>query len=264
MGTRKKNRREKSKRREMAEKGILMEAYSTTSFVKVYPALGIDKIKFSFVDIGTNGKGGYDIFVDTDSFDILCDDILSKELKRSLLAEKKTKENPYPCSWEFRTGDFGEMEIKISKGMKSEVNIYGKFQKNIKNIPISYEKLCIMAKYFRRISTPYFDMLTDLTIQGMKENEKYFKQQEENEEKIIPMTFTTMSEIKHLQDNMYCMKVADKNKTMTKLYFNESSINALGAEKWNDLLARTKTTKLVLNILARENRGEYLFISLEA
>lgn len=251
------------------------------SFLKVYPAFSIEKIKFSFVDINTNGSG-FDIFVDLDKFDLLCDDILSNELKRSIMSETKTKENPYPCSWAYRTGNSAEKEIRISKGMKSEVNIYGKFNNERKNIPLSYDDLRIMAKYFRRISASHFDMLRDLTIQAMKKNEKYFKTEdidnetrepeqqenskapEKNEEEIKPMTFITMSEIKHLKDNLYCMEVADKNKAMTKLYFNESSIKVLGAEKWNDLLAKAKTTKMELNILTRENRGEYLFVSLAA
>lgn len=291
--------RNESKRREAARLGIILECYTQKSFVKVYPAFGIDKVKLSFADIGSSGKGGFDIYVDVDRFDLLCDDILSFMLKKSILSEQKTSSNPYPYSWKYVTGNSAEKEIRISQGMKSEVNIYARCGKTSKNIPMSYDDLRIMAKYFRRISEEHFNMLRDMTIQGMNNNAKYFKTNEEDKEKNEmyeePLKdntnpspnskneskkenkgentnqsvaenirgFSTISEIKKIQEDMYYVDVIDKkSNSQTKLYFNNDSINSLGKEKWSELQEKVKIKKIALNIHVKENKGEYLFLSL--
>ena len=287
METQNKERRNKSKRRELAESGALMAAYSQKSFIKIYPAFDIEKVKISFADIGSNGKG-FDIYVDMDDFDILCEDILSMNLKRAILSEKQTAQNPYPYSWRYVTGNSAEKEIRISKGMKSEVNIYGKHGSEKKNIPLSYNELRIMAKYFKRVSEKHFDMLTELTLKGMEENAKYFKMgkddaryekieneteettptQEKNEEKTSEndvVTLKTVTEVRKINETMFCLDVIEtKSEQQTQLYFNQNSINALGEQKWSKLQDDSKKSRLVLNIHAQKNKGAYLFMSMAA
>ena len=286
--------REESKRRELARKGCIMEASTQEAFVRVYPAFGIEKVKFAFVDIGTHGKG-FDIYVDMDEFDLLCDDILSKDLKRAILAESKTEKNQYPCSWKYVTGNKGEKEIRISKGLKGEVNIYAKVGNKRKNIPVAYNDLRIMAKYFRRVSEKHFNMLTNLTLQGMEQNAKFFKPdaadksgtekdtestntktnsldnsvkagndtQDENANVVVALT--TESALCRVKDNMYRLDVTNMaSNEMTKLYFNEESICSLGEKEWLELQENVKKKKIVLNICAQENKGAYLFKSMAA
>lgn len=168
-----KTRRTISLREEMARNGELNAQYTQTNFLKFKPAYNIDAVIFSFVEIGQHGKG-FDIFVKLDIFDILCDDILDRTLYKKLQAEQPSAQNPYPCSFQYITGDKGDKEIKISRGKKSDCNIYGRCGNNYMNIPFSYNELRITAKWFKRTSAQRFKELTGMTLQALREQASYY------------------------------------------------------------------------------------------
>ena len=287
--------RKESRRRSMAKNGCLIEVFTQKSFLKVYPCFGIDRVKFSFADIGTKGKG-FDIYIELDDFDLLCDDILDRTLQRKLLSEKATPENKYPCSWQYVTGNNAEKNIRISKGMKSEVNIHGKVGKEMKNIPMSYDTLRTMAKYFRRVAAGHFEMLTKLTLEGIDSNAKMLSglsdsdttgqnpaedprlsvsdtaEQPYSENQVVKpagaaqssakVSFKTKGNIKQVKEALFFVPVINReNKNETNLFFNKESIESLGA-KWNELKKAIKKGPVLLNAIVHEKDGSYLFISM--
>lgn len=259
-----------SKREEMARRGELQEAYTQTNFVKFKPAYDIDKVKVAFVEIGKNGKG-FDIYIDLDRFDILCDDILDKSLQKSLLAEKPTEKNRYPHSFQYITGDNGEKEIKISQGKVAECNIYGRCEKKYMNVPMSYADLRIMAKWFKRTSKKRFDKLTDITLDALEKESRYHKttsaeevQNTENvsksstEDDIITVHTKGMFSKKQ---NLFVIEALLNNRTM-QLYFNKESIETIGEKEWVKLQRKVALESTELKIHARENNGAYLFMAM--
>ena len=80
---------------EQMEDNTLFETWTQAWGIKVYPAYGIDKLKFSFIDKGASGKGkSFDIYVETmkdgaQCFDNWAYDILHGRLERTLAAERR-------------------------------------------------------------------------------------------------------------------------------------------------------------------------------
>lgn len=112
----------KSKLRAMLEQGCIAECYTLNGyFVKVYPCFEIDKVKFSFVMKGKKGEG-FDIYVDTDDFSLLCDDIESFRM-----AQKISKDaGQYPGAWKYTTGENGALSVAIGKSQKGGIVVQGR------------------------------------------------------------------------------------------------------------------------------------------
>ncbi len=164
-----------SKLREQLAEGCIAAFYSQSAFCKVKPALPIDKVTFSFVKIDTGGKG-FDIYVDSDAFDTLCDQILSGSFVSTLAKDN----GDYPSAWEYVTGDNGSDHLAIGRGQKKPIVLQGRIaggtDKDIKNIQIGisdYDSLRVMAKWWKRASAAYYGLLTDLLVDGMKKNDSY-------------------------------------------------------------------------------------------
>lgn len=140
-------------------------------FLKIKPALAIDKVVFSFVKKGTSGSG-FDIYTDVDKFDLLCDDILNRELQSKI--QTSSMQNP---AWDYTTGEKGNKTLKIFQGNNGIViNGYVKETKLTGNVPVKLEELRIMAKWHRRVSSIYFEQMAQECIKAMKSNEKFFMQ----------------------------------------------------------------------------------------
>lgn len=142
-------------------KGKFAEYYTQTTFMAMYTAFDIDKVKLSFAKIGSHGKG-CDIYVDTDYFDILCDDILSGELWDKIINSKKDHSGYYPSIWEYSTGKKASKKVFIARGMKQPIVITGYDAETKERVMVTvmkYSELRIMAKWWRRISAPYYQKL---------------------------------------------------------------------------------------------------------
>ena len=143
-----------SKMRKMLQDGAIAQWYTLNGwFVRIYPALGIDKVRFSFVEKGKQGTG-FDVYVDTLDFQLLCDDIKSGMMRR-LIAEDKGQ---YPAAWTYRTGENASKTIAIGKSRNGGVLISGSdnMKKMRGNIPLTgYDDLREMALLFDVITGRY-------------------------------------------------------------------------------------------------------------
>lgn len=111
--------RNKSYIQQNAEKGAFMTLWGKTWGLSVYPAYSIDKVKFSFIEVGAEGKGkSFDIYVDTvrdgaQCFDNWAFDILNDRRFERVLAEEAKAGNKYPVAYKFVTGENGEKGVGI-------------------------------------------------------------------------------------------------------------------------------------------------------
>ena len=111
--------KDKSYIQKSAEKGAFMTLWGKTWGLSVYPAYGIDKVKFSFIEVGAEGKGkSFDIYVDTvrdgaQCFDNWAFDILNDRRFERVLAEEAKAGNKYPVAYKYVTGENGEKGVGI-------------------------------------------------------------------------------------------------------------------------------------------------------
>ncbi len=148
-------------------------------FLKVKPAYKIDKVIFSFVQKGKSGEG-FDIYVDIDKFDLLCDSILSKDFGK--LLPESNQEHP---AWKYVTGNNGSKSLTIFKGNHGIViHGYDGQKKRNASVPVYYTDLQITAKWHRRIFSKYSEKLILFCMQAMEDKSKYFNTQSENPEPV--------------------------------------------------------------------------------
>ena len=86
----------KSKRRICAEDGCLNSAFTLKKwFVKIRPCYQIDKVRFSFVlkteKPDERGKISFDVYMEMDTFDNWCDDILNHTLEKRVNVERQSQ-----------------------------------------------------------------------------------------------------------------------------------------------------------------------------
>lgn len=215
-------------------------------FVKVKPALTIDKVVFSFVKKGTSGKG-FDIYVDVDKFDLLCDSILSKELTKFLPGSSLEKP-----AWDYTTGDKGNKTLKIFQG-NSGIIINGHISdtKQAGNVPVNYDDLRILAKWHRKISARYYDQLVETCINAMIDNAKFFENQDGEETQVAPDTNTSIVNAQQPKAGQGTKDAAgNKNKTNGKTGDEKSPKNP------NEIFVMIRTTT---NVMEYGKCGNYCF-----
>ena len=155
----------KSKMRSMLEQGCIAEWYTLKGFfLKLYPCFEIDKVKFSFVMKGKKGEG-FDVYVDTDDFSLLCDDILSLRMATKIACDK----GEYPSAWTYATGENGALSVAIGKSQKGGVVVQGRNGNTKANafVPLTdYNELRKMAFLYnilsgKELTTRYYAELVD-------------------------------------------------------------------------------------------------------
>lgn len=178
-------------------------------FLKVKPAFGIDKVVFSFVQKGSQGQG-FDVYMDVDMFDIFCDMILNRELDRKM--EGSSQKDP---AFFYVAGQNGAKQISIFKG-NAGVVFHGWFaeKKLNANVPVAPDQLRIMAKWFRRISSNYYEELSGYCLDAMKGNAKYFEENTDDND------FAVSDQAEHSalsnQDTNPAAAVSENSKSGTK------------------------------------------------
>ncbi len=95
---------------------LLLSCYGTKAFVKIYQALEIDRIKFSFVTKGRE-KDSIDIYMSAEEFQAdLIAQIVNKELERKRVLEitrvRETGDKKYRSIWESRAGKSSKNTIR--------------------------------------------------------------------------------------------------------------------------------------------------------
>ena len=176
-----------SKLRKMLSEGCIMQAYTLNGyFFKVYPLFEIDKVKFSFVEKGKAGTG-FDIYVNTIDFHLLCEEIDS-----GMLWNKICNDNgPYPKAWEYVTGDNASMHLVIgkSKSQKGGIVVQGRNTATKKQgfVPLAkYDELRALSFWYKIVAglvpvTGYYAALRDVFLAGYERTLSYHKSAEYDE-----------------------------------------------------------------------------------
>ena len=143
---------------EQMSQNAIYDAWTQTWGIKVYPAYGIDKLKFSFIEKGASGKGkSFDIYVEclrdgAQCFDNWAYDIMHGRFEKILALEKQSGEK-YPKTYKYTTGENAEKQIGImnstSGGYCINASVPGEDgKKNYCNIPVSFHDLRHIAERY--------------------------------------------------------------------------------------------------------------------
>ena len=254
--------------RKMLSTGCIGEFYTLNGyFFKVYPCFEIDKVKFSFVEKGKNGTG-FDIYVGTDDFSLLCDDILKGYMSRKIAEDN----GRYPSAWKYITGENAAKELAIGKSQKGGIVVQGRDKTGNKNafVPIqSYDDLRILAKWYNMVSgltpvTGYYKDLCDIFHKGVKETAKMHRaaMAEEKKTKGTRKNFVSTAPIQTTDNNMFLLKVKDK------MSGEESVLNILKDEfvkiypnDFDSFVGRSKTGPLNINVFCKPIENGFQFLS---
>ncbi|MBP3784495.1 MAG: hypothetical protein J6I68_14715 [Butyrivibrio sp.] len=143
---------------EQMTSNAIFDTWTQNWGIKVYPAYGIDKLKFSFIEKGASGKGkSFDIYMEclrdgAQCFDNWAYDILHGRMERILANEKQAGEK-YPKAFKYTTGENAEKSIGIMNstngGYCINASVPGEDGKKIFcNIPISFHDLRHIAERY--------------------------------------------------------------------------------------------------------------------
>jgi len=151
-------KREESIIEEAAKDNELFRLWTQTWGLIVRPAYDIDKLKFSFIEKGTEGKGkSFDIYVECLKFGASCFDdwaydILNDRRLEKILAKEKQEGQKYPVYYKYVTGENGEKSVGIANSTKGDgycINACGG-DKTYANVPVSFHDLRKMAEAYKR------------------------------------------------------------------------------------------------------------------
>ncbi len=165
--------------------GSILTIWTNHWGLKVRPAVRIDKLKFSFVDKGTEGKGKtFDIYMDTLKDGMPCFEnwlydyrhgILSK-----VLADEKSAGEQYPKTYLYRTGDNAENSVGIANSssgngyvINASTTVNGK--KLFVNIPVTYHDIRRLFERYEKIFAGRMEELEQILEDSVKESQKYFE-----------------------------------------------------------------------------------------
>ena len=170
---------------EQMEQNCIFESWTQTWGLKVYPAYGIDKLKFSFVEKGAKGEGkSFDIYMDclrdgAACFDNWAYDILHGRIERILSAEKQAGEK-YPKFYKFLTGETAEKSMGIMNsqngGYCMNASVPGDDDKKIyANVPVSFHDLRHIAERYMVSFEPRRSELEEIRKKAEKDSRNWDK-----------------------------------------------------------------------------------------
>lgn len=230
------------KKEDALKEGVFAEFYTLKGwFLRVKQAYAIDRVQFAFVKKDTGGKG-FNIYVDMDSFDLLCDDILSGAMRQRIDADNGN----YPKAWEKIVGKDGQYVLAIGKGQRQPVVIQGRDTKYKQNDGMgnafvgigSYDELRVMAKWFKRTSKSYYEKMADICAAAQVYRPK---------ETCVRLDCKTSGR-RGLKDNVYYVPVALDNRQPGFLAFDAESFRAIPDAK--HFVERISTAPARVSVMA--------------
>jgi hypothetical protein len=181
------NYRNMSYSEEAAKDNSIFTMWTKKWGIHVRPWYSMDKLKFSFVDVGAKGKGdSFDIYMDIVKYGFPCfrkwsNDILgsSRRFERIMADEAKNGEK-YPNYYKYVTGEKGDKSVGIcnsSKGGNYVINasITRNGKKIFANIPIEFGDLQLLAENFERTYADRQRVLDDYRAQAELETSSHYK-----------------------------------------------------------------------------------------
>lgn len=277
----------KSKRRKEIEEGIIANQYTLENwFVKIYPAYVIDLVRFSFVMKGHNGEG-FDIYVSMDKMDLWCDDILSFRMQKIIEAEKAAGEK-YPKYYKYITGTDGSKSVgfapSTAKGAFAVINasVVKDGKKVFANIPVDYDWLRIMAKWFRRTSEKWFSDMAALLLDSAHSSRQSADDAEQSfaqTETATPPQNTQTTQKKCVEERLKVLNLTesannpgtyiaaaetkDEEKRKVNLIFPKENIEKMGASKWEEFRSMINVKgSLSINAKYEVDGNKYYFVEL--
>ena len=172
---------------EQMSANVIFETWTQTWGIKVYPAYGIDKLKFSFIEKGAQGKGrSFDIYMEclkdgAACFDNWAYDILHGRMERILNAEKQAGEK-YAKAYKYTTGENKEKSIGIMNSTNGEfcinASVPGEDNKKVYcNVPISFHDLRHIAEWYQISYKSRKDELEAIRVKAVNEQNNWRKEQ---------------------------------------------------------------------------------------
>lgn len=152
--------RTKSHIQEQMEDNSILTLWTQKWGLIVRPAYGIDKLRFSFIQKGVQGKGdSFDIYMEcqrdgANCFDDWAYDILHDRRLERILAEEKKNGEKYAKYFNYTTGESGNKHIGITNSMNGNkyvitASIMDKSgQRKSANIPVSFHDLRHLAERY--------------------------------------------------------------------------------------------------------------------
>lgn len=238
------NNDKKSLRKKYAEEGCLNAAFTLDGwFVKIKPAYDIDKVVFSFVKKGTDGKTSFDVYLDMDIFDLWMDDVSTYRMKKVIDTEKANGEK-YPKEYKSVTGENGSFTVGVCASEKLAgmyvINGSGKHKEDGKLtgnllrafVPVDYNWLRITAKYYKRTCTEHFSELSGIILSESR------KQHNPEQGVVLDESYPN-SEDNSKSDNRNTNRNVDSNSSTSVNAKNNNQKNTRAAGKPNDTQAQT-------------------------
>ncbi len=148
----------------------------------VRPCYQIDRLKFSFIEKGAEGKGkSFDIYVEALKFGAACFDnwaydVLHGRFERILAAEKTAGEK-YPKAYKYVTGENAEKSVGIMNstngGYCINAMVPGEDGKKVyANVPVSFHDLRLLAQNYVKSYESRRDELEKIRLAAEAEIEK--------------------------------------------------------------------------------------------
>lgn len=173
---------------EQMNANAIFDTWTQTWGIKIYPAYGIDKLKFSFIEKGASGKGkSFDIYMEclrdgAQCFDNWAYDILHGRMERILANEKQAGEK-YPKTFKYTTGENAEKSLGIMNstngGYCINASVPGSDNKKIFcNIPISFHDLRHIAERYMISYQKRKDELEQIREKAAKEQANWRNSQD--------------------------------------------------------------------------------------
>ncbi len=223
----------------------IFETWTQQWGLKIYPAYQIDKLKFSFIDKGSSGKGNsFDIFMECRKADAACFDnwaydILHVRLERALAAEKQNGEK-YPKAYAYATGENAEKHIGICNSTKggycinaqSMITPEGKneAQKVYCNIPISFHSLRYIAEMYYDTYEVRRKELIEIWKKSYDDSRKYNKPEVPAQEQSNTQKEQTSAPVENKEQSVKKSEITAEN-------FHHGNLKATQFAKINDTLA---------------------------
>ncbi len=175
--------REISYAQEAAESNLILDGWNQTWGVRVYPWYSNDKLKFSFIEKGKEGKGkSFDVYVDTQKpdnqgkcMDTWAYDILDGTFAQIMKAEKAAGEK-YPKYYKMLTGENAEKYVGIiCSSTPGNYVLNGKDGEKHCSIMITYAALRLFARRYLESYASRREELENIRKQAEKNIENEIK-----------------------------------------------------------------------------------------
>jgi len=179
----------KSRLEKRAMDGCIAEQFTQNGwFVKIKPALSIDKLVFSFVEKGKQGAG-FDVYMDIELAMEWAKDICSGRFF-SIISKEKEAGEKYPVTYKYVTGENASKSVgfcaSTSNGNAATIN--GSSVENGKrvfaNIPLDYWWLRKFGAAAQRIILARLVQLDSICLEAVKNNASRYHVSDDDEENL--------------------------------------------------------------------------------